>query len=68
MITNQNCIHTEIKSRLNAGMLATMQFGIFLSSYLLAKNIKIKTYRTITLPVVLYGYETVAYMKGRTQI
>ena len=29
-----------------------------LSSSLLSKNIKIKTYRTIILPVVLYGFET----------
>jgi len=29
-----------------------------LSSSLLSKNIKIKIYRTIILPVVLYGYET----------
>ena len=29
-----------------------------LSSSLLSKNIKIKIYRTISLPVVLYGYET----------
>jgi len=29
-----------------------------LSSSLLSKNIKIKMYRTIILPVVLYRYET----------
>ena len=29
-----------------------------LSSRLLSKNLKIKTYRTIILPVVLYGCET----------
>ena len=29
-----------------------------LSSRLLSKNLKIKIYRTITLPVVLYGCET----------
>jgi hypothetical protein len=29
-----------------------------LSSRLLSKNLKIKTYKTITLPVVLYGCET----------
>ena len=28
------------------------------SSSLLSKNLKIKTYRTITLPLVLYGCET----------
>ena len=29
-----------------------------MSSSLLAKNLKIEIYRTIILPVVLYGYET----------
>jgi len=29
-----------------------------LSSSLLSENIKIKIYRTIVLPVFLYGYET----------
>ena len=29
-----------------------------LSSSLLSKNLKVKVYRTIILPVVLYGYET----------
>jgi len=29
-----------------------------LSSSLLSKNLKIKIYRTVILPVVLYGYET----------
>ena len=29
-----------------------------LSSRLLSKNLRIKIYRTIILPVVLYGYET----------
>jgi len=29
-----------------------------MSSILLSKNLKIKIYRTINLPVVLYGYET----------
>ena len=34
-------------------------FGaIFLSFSLLSKNLKIKIYRTIILPVVLYGCET----------
>jgi hypothetical protein len=36
-----------------------LSFGAeFLSSSLLSKNTKIKIYRTIILPVVLYGYET----------
>ena len=39
-------------------MLAIIRCRIFLSSRLLSKNIKIKIYRTIILPVVLYGCET----------
>jgi len=31
-----------------------------LSSSFLSKNVKIKTYRTINLPVVLYGFETLS--------
>jgi len=39
-------------------MLAIKQFRIFFSSSLLSKNLKIKVYRTIILPVVLNGCET----------
>ena len=36
-----------------------LSFGAeFLSSRLLSKNLKIKIYRTVILPVVLYGCET----------
>jgi hypothetical protein len=31
---------------------------LYLSSHLLSKNIKIRIYKTIILPVVLYGCET----------
>jgi hypothetical protein len=31
-----------------------------LSSCLLSKNVKLRTYETIILPVVLYGYETLS--------
>ena len=39
-------------------MLATTRCRTFSSSSLLSKNLKIKIYRTIILPVVLYGCET----------
>jgi hypothetical protein len=45
-VTNLNFIHEEIKSRLNLGMFATVLFSP-LSSHLLSKNIKIKTYKNI---------------------
>ena len=39
-------------------MLAIIRYRIFCRSRLLSKNLKIKIYRTIILPVVLYGCET----------
>jgi hypothetical protein len=38
-------------------MLATIRFRV-LSSHLLCRNIKVKIYKTVILPVVLYGCET----------
>jgi hypothetical protein len=35
-----------------------------LCSYLLSKNIKIRIYKTVILPVVLYGCETFSDIKG----
>jgi hypothetical protein len=53
-LTDQNCIHEEIKSRLNSGNASVESL---LSSRLLSRNIKVKIYKTIILPVVLYGCE-----------
>jgi hypothetical protein len=57
-VTNQNLIHEEIKSRLNSGNSCYHSIQNLLSSHLLSKNIKIRIYRTVVLPVVLYGCET----------
>ena len=57
-LTNQNSIQAEIKSRLKLGNACYYSMQNLLSSSLLSKNLKIKTYITITLPVVRYGYET----------
>jgi hypothetical protein len=57
-LTNQNDIHDEIKSRLNSGNACYYSVQNLLSSRLISKNIKIKIYKTVMLPVVLYGYET----------
>ena len=57
-LTNQNSIQEEIKSRLKLGNAYYYLVQNLLSSSLLSKNLKIKIYRTIVLPVVLYGYET----------
>jgi hypothetical protein len=56
-LTDQNCIHEEIKSRLNSGN-ACYHSVQSLSSRLLSRNVKVKIYKTIILPVVLYGCET----------
>jgi hypothetical protein len=55
-VTNQNLIQQEIKGRLNSGNACYHSMQNVLSSCLLSKNVKI--YRTIILPVVLYGRET----------
>jgi len=57
-LTNQNSILEEIKSRLRSGNVCYHSVHNLLSSRLLSKNLKIKIYRTIILPVVLYGCET----------
>ena len=57
-LTNQNSIQEEIKSRLRSGNACYHSVQNLLSSSLLPKNFKIKIYRTITLLVVLYEYET----------
>jgi hypothetical protein len=58
-LTNQNSIHEEIKSRLTSGNACYYSVENPLSSSLLSKTVKIKIYyRTIILPVVLYGCET----------
>jgi len=57
-LTNQNSIQEEIKSRLKSGNACYHTVQNILSSGLLSKNLKIKIYKTIILPVVLYGCET----------
>jgi len=56
-LANQNSIAEEIKSRLRSGNACYYSVQNLLSSRLLFKNLKIKIYRTIILPVVLYGCE-----------
>jgi hypothetical protein len=57
-VTNENLIQEEIKRRLNSGNACYHSVQSLLSSRLLSKTIKIKIYKTIILPVVLYGCET----------
>jgi sorting nexin-29 len=55
IVTNQNLIQEEIKKRLNSGNACYHSDQNLLSSRLLSKNLKIRIYKTIILPVVLYG-------------
>jgi hypothetical protein len=65
-LTHQNSIQEEIKSRLKSGNACYKSVQAFLSSSLLFKNIKIKIYKTIILPVVFYGCETWSLIQGGT--
>jgi len=56
-LTNQNSIQEEIKIRLKSGNACYHSVQNLLSSSVLSKDTKIKTYRTIILHVVLYGCE-----------
>jgi len=56
-LTIQNSILEEIKSRLRSGNACYLSVQNLLSSRLLSRKLKIKIYRTIILPVVLYGCE-----------
>jgi len=57
-LTNQNSIAEEIKNRLKSGNACCHSVQNLLSFRLVSKNLKIKIYSTIILPVVLYGCET----------
>jgi hypothetical protein len=57
IVINQNCNQEQIKGRLNLGN-AHYYSVQSLSSHLLSKSLKIKTSKTVILPVVLYGSET----------
>jgi hypothetical protein len=56
-LTDQNCIHEEIKCKLNSGNACYHSVQSLLSSRRLSRNVKVKIYKTIILPVVLYGCE-----------
>jgi hypothetical protein len=54
-LTDQNCLHEEIKSRLNSGNACYHSVQGLLSSRLLSRNVKVDICKTIILTVVLYG-------------
>ena len=53
LMTNQNSIQDEIKCRLKAGNSCYYPVQTLLSSGLLSKDLKMKIYKKIILPVVL---------------
>jgi hypothetical protein len=56
-LTDQNCMQEEIKSRLNSNA-CYHSVQSPLSSRPLSRNVTVKIYKTIILPVVLYGCTT----------
>ena len=57
-LTIQNSIHEEITSRLTSGNACYHSLQNLFSSSFLSKTLRSKMYRTIILPMVLYGCET----------
>jgi hypothetical protein len=59
-LTYQNSIQEEVKSRLKSGNACYYSVQNLLSSSLLSKNLKvrIRVYRNVIFPVVLYGCAT----------
>ena len=57
-VTHQNSIQEEIKSTLKSGNACYHSVQNLFSSSVISKNLTVKIYRNINLPVVLYGCET----------
>jgi hypothetical protein len=56
--TDENSVHEEIKSRINSQNSCHHSVQNLLSSRLPSRNVKVKIYKSIILPVVLCGWET----------
>ncbi|KAJ4451220.1 hypothetical protein ANN_02680 [Periplaneta americana] len=57
-VTNINDTWEQIKRRINMGNACSYSVQKLLSSSLLSKNLKVRIYKTVILPVVLYDCET----------
>jgi hypothetical protein len=57
LLTIRNCLHVEMKGKFNSGN-ACYHLGLTLSFLLLSKNVMVKVYKIVILPVVLCGAET----------
>jgi hypothetical protein len=63
-LTDQNYIHDEVKGKLNSGNVCYYSVQNLLPSLLISKNLKIKIYKTVIFPVVLYGCKTWFFTLG----
>jgi hypothetical protein len=59
-LTNKNSLQEEIKTRLKSENAFYHSVQNILSSSLLSKDLKVKIYRTIIFPVILYGSLTLS--------
>jgi hypothetical protein len=57
-VIKENLIQEGLKRRMNSGNACYHSVQNLFSSRFLSKNVKIRTYKIIILPVVLYGSET----------
>ncbi|KAJ4439163.1 hypothetical protein ANN_15120 [Periplaneta americana] len=57
-VTNINETREKIKRKINMGNACYYSVEKLLSSSLMSKNLKVRIYKTVILPVVLYGCET----------
>jgi hypothetical protein len=64
-LTNQNDIHDEIKSRLYSGNACYYSVQNLLSSHLISKNLKIKTYKTVICQLCCMGVKLGLSLWGR---
>jgi hypothetical protein len=69
LLASNNFIHEEIRSRLNSGNACYHAVQNLLSFRLTSRNVKIKIYKTIILPVVLYGCKTLSLtLRGKHRL
>ncbi len=58
LVNDRNEIGTEINKRIHSGYACFFAVNGLLKSRLLSKNVKVRLYKTIILPVILYSCET----------
>jgi hypothetical protein len=65
-VTNQNYIHKDIKSRLNSGNAFNHSVLNLLSLLCLSKNLYLKLYKTLILPIVCMHVKLGLLHEGRS--